>query len=296
MKILVAGLVKSSQFERLKEEGEKRGHVVDGCYSHDLVISASVDGFKPTLVSSDLSSYNLIYMIVGKKRWEWYTAGLYLKEKYGTIIVNQKYVDPTYNLYYTPAIDYLNQVKNNLPFPASVVFFSPDKIDSFLSKFSFPLIVKGSGGRKGRGVFLVNERKGIIKALSELPQESSFVVREFIPNDGDIRIFTVGYKAIGAMKRVPAEGEFRSNISQGGHGEPFDLRENPEIRDIAEKASRVMQVEVAGVDIIIHKNTGRPYILEINPAPQFEGLEKYTGVNAAEEIVKYFEELYNTHK
>ncbi|BCX15037.1 MAG: hypothetical protein KatS3mg088_720 [Patescibacteria group bacterium] len=35
MKILIAGLVENIQVVRLREEGEKRGHVVDGCYATD---------------------------------------------------------------------------------------------------------------------------------------------------------------------------------------------------------------------------------------------------------------------
>ena len=154
------------------------------------------------------------------------------------------------------------------------------------------MIIKTAEGRQGKGVFKVDSKVELEKAVEELPQESpAFVVREFIPNDGDIRIFTIGYKAIGAMKRTPREGDFRSNISQGGSGEPYELDKYPEIKELAEKVSKITKTEIAGVDIIIHKETGKPYILEVNPGPQFTGLEKYTGVNAAGEIIKYFEKL-----
>ncbi|BCX15035.1 MAG: hypothetical protein KatS3mg088_718 [Patescibacteria group bacterium] len=60
------------------------------------------------------------------------------------------------------------------------------------------------------------------------------------------------------MKRMPTrEGEFRSNISQGGKGESFDLEKYPEIKDLAEKAAKVTRTEIAGVDIIINKSTGK---------------------------------------
>jgi glutathione synthase/RimK-type ligase-like ATP-grasp enzyme len=118
------------------------------------------------------------------------------------------------------------------------------------------------------------------------------VIREYIPNDGDIRVFCVGYSAIGAMKRTPPKGDFRSNISVGGSGTEYDLSKNPKVKEIAEKFSRVMELEIAGVDVMIHKDIGEPYILEINPGPQFMGLEKYTKTNAALEIIKYFEFLY----
>lgn len=295
MRILIAGLKTNPQFKRIKEEGEKRGHKVDGCLSSELVVDADPGHFEVTLRGKLLDRYDLIYLwTVVKRRWEWFTAAYYLNAKYRTIIVNQKAIDTTYNYYLTPAIDYLKQTRNNLPFPKSVIIFSERSIDAVIEKFKFPLIVKSSRGRQGRGVFLVSSKDELGQKVEEILKESySLVIREFIPNDGDIRVFIVGYKAIGAMKRIPPEGDFRSNISVGGRGEGFDLEKYPEIRKLAEKLSRITKTEIAGVDIIIHKKTGKPYILEINPGPQFTGFEKYTGVNAALEIIKYFEKLYN---
>lgn len=294
MKILIVGLVKNDQLERLKQEAQKRGHSLDGCYVSELVIETGNNFFEPTLRGKSLEDYDLIYLwSVGQRRWEWYTVALYLSEKIGTKIVNQKAIDPEYNFYLTPAIDYLKQVNSDLSFPRSAIIFSHKSVESVINNFEFPLILKVSGGRQGKGVFKLENKEDLIQKSKELEEITpSQVIREFIPNDGDIRIFTVGYKAIGAMKRTPTkEGEFRSNISQGGKGEKYDLAKNPQIQEIAQKASEVLKTEIAGVDIIINKETGKPYILEINPGPQFTGLEKFTGVNAALEIIKYFESL-----
>lgn len=292
MKILIAGLKKSYHIRRLQEEGEKRGHAVDGALASELTIYATQNEFEPTLRGRTLKNYNLIYLMLSKRRWEWYTAALWLKGKYGTRIVNQRVVDFSYPSYLTPAIDYLHQNKEGLPFPPSAVVFSKKSIDAVIKRFSFPLVVKASWTEKGKGVFLAKNHDELEEATDKaLALSPSFVLREFIPNNGDIRVFTVGYKAIGAMKRIPKQGEFRSNISQGGRGESFPLDKNPQLQNLAEKASKVTRTEIAGVDIILDKNTGTAYILEVNASPQFEGLEKYTGVNAAEEIIKYFETL-----
>jgi len=297
MKILIVGLVNNPQLLRVKEEGEKRGHQVDGCYASDLIIKASTDSFNVLFKSETLkpTTYNLIYLwSVGKRRWEWYTAMHFLNKNYKTVIVDSKVIDPTYNYYLSSASDFLKQTESLLPYPKSALIFSNKSINYVIENFKFPLIVKISEGRQGKGVFKVDSREEIDTKVSELLEVSpSVILREFIPNDGDIRIFTVGYKAIGAMKRTPTkEGEFRSNISRGGRGENFDLAGNPEVKEIAEKLSEITRTEIAGVDIIINKDTGKPYILEINPGPQFTGFEKYTGINAAEEIIKYFEELF----
>ncbi len=308
MKILIVGLVNNPQLKRVREEAEKRGHQVDGCYASDLIIKASTDKFEvslkshiqlPTARHPLLTSYDLIYLwAIGKRRWDWYTACQFINKNFGTVIVNNKIIDPTYNYYLSSASDYLKQTEEKLPYPNSAIIFSAKSVDSTINDFTFPVILKESEGRQGRGVFLLNSKEEVeAKAKELLKDNSSVILREFIPNDGDIRIFTVGFKAIGAMKRTPTkEGEFRSNISQGGSGENYELNIYPEIKELAEKLSFITKTEIAGVDIMINKITGKPYILEINPGPQFTGFEKYTGNNAAEEIIKYFETLYNNGK
>lgn len=293
MKILIVGLSTHPQIKRLQEEAEKRGHEVVGCYTSELVISASQNDFNVSL-RGDPINHDLIYFwAVGKRRWEWYVAAEFLNKSRGTVIVNRKAIEADYNYFLTPANDFLKQNEEKLLFPKSSIVFSPKSVDSVVSEYSFPVVVKSTTGHQGKSVFLVNDREELRNKVKEITVDApAAVVREFIPNDGDVRIFTVGYKAIGAMKRSPTkEGEFRSNISVGGRGENFDLSARPDVAKIAEKLSKITRTEIAGVDIMIHKETGDPYILEINPGPQFMGLEKYTDTNAALEIIKYFEQL-----
>jgi RimK family alpha-L-glutamate ligase len=293
MKILIAGLKKKPQFLRIKEEAEKRGHIVEGCLASDLVILGSTDVFRPFLKDGrKLEEYDLIYMFVGKRLWEWFTAAKYINSKFGTIIVNGKSIDPTYNYFQTPVIDYLRQTENKIPYPKSALVFSDTALESIEDEFTFPVIVKSTLGHGGKGVYLAKTKNELEKLVFELTEEiKSCVIREFIPNDGDLRVFCVGYKAIGAMKRTPKKGDFRSNVSQGGSAKRFDLSKYPNIKSIAEETAKVMRVEVAGVDIMIHKKTKKPYVLEINLNPQIAGIES-TGLNVAGEIVKYFEKLY----
>lgn len=291
MKYLIAGLKKNIQLERLREEGEKRGHVVEGCLASELTIFSSNSQFKPSLRGKKLE-YDLVYLVVSKRRWEWYLACYYLRERFKTVIVNSKVVDPDYKLYITPFMNYYRQFKEEIPFPKSALVFSEKSLPSVMKDFNYPVIVKTSLGRQGRGVFKVDNVDELKVSVAEgLEVANSVIVREFLPNDGDIRILTVGFKAIGAMKRIPRQGDFRSNISLGGRGEKFDLSKSPGIAEIAEHASRLTRTEVAGVDVMINKNNDKPYLLEVNPSPQFKGFEKFVGTNVAEEIIKYFETL-----
>jgi ribosomal protein S6--L-glutamate ligase len=297
MKILYVGLKKKRQILRVREEAEKRGHSVDGCYPSELIISGDAKKFEAKLSTGQkLSDYDLIYVIAGRRLWEWYTACLYVHKNFGTIIVNNKAIDPSFNFYHTPAIDYLRETEEGLPYPKSAIIFSPSSLNDVSKEFKFPVIVKASMGHRGMDVYKVESRNKLEIIVSELTDDiKSCVIREFIPNDGDFRIFCVGYKAIGGMFRTPKKGDFRSNISQGGSAKGIDLKKYPKIIELAEKAAKLTRTEIAGVDIILDKKTKKPYILEVNSGPQIDGLES-TGVNVAGSIVKYFEELHTAKK
>jgi len=60
-----------------------------------------------------------------------------------------------------------------------------------------------------------------------------------------------------------------------------------EVIEIAERAARVLEVEVAGTDIIRDLETGKFYVVEVNEAPQFKVFERRTKINAARKILEF---------
>lgn len=293
MKILIVGVVSGAQVERVREEAGEKGHSVEGCYVKQLTVTSDKNGFHPSLREKPLEDFDLIYLLTagGTRRWMWNAAIEYLAQEKGTIIVNRHTVDP--NFHYNPNVlkEYLLLSKHGITYPKTVTISSIKSLDFLITQLSFPFIVKSGEGRKGKSVFKVENKDELSEVLSDLEKaESTIVAREFIPNDGDIRVFCIGYKAVGAMFRTPKEGDFRSNVSQGGTAVQYDLNANPKVKEIAERAAEVTRTEIAGVDVMIHKETGEPYILEVNPGPQFVGIES-TGINVVEKIVLYFEQL-----
>jgi len=112
-----------------------------------------------------------------------------------------------------------------------------------------------------------------------------FLVQEYIENDGDYRVMTVGYKCIGGYKRQPKVEKLVLNLSAG---KSQGLKEVPsDVTETAEMAAKALGVEIAGTDLVRSKNDGRVYIIEVNEAPQFGVFEKRTGVNAARAILEY---------
>lgn len=155
-----------------------------------------------------------------------------------------------------------------------------------------PYIVKLNEGTQGMGVFLAEDDKQAENFLGTFSQlNTEVMVQEFIGEFAgtDIRVYVVGDKIIGAMKRKSQDDDFRANISLGGHSTEVELTK--EEFDLALKASRAVNMNISGIDII-RSNRG-PLIIEINTAPDFcgeYGIDEVANVNAAGSMIEYAEE------
>mgnify|MGYP003626740634 FL=1 len=149
-----------------------------------------------------------------------------------------------------------------------------------------PLIVKLLEGTQGYGVVLAPTKKAaqsIIEAFHSM--KARVIVQEFIQESkgADIRAFIVNGRVVGAMKRQGKEGEFRSNLHQGGSGSLIKLTKKE--REAALTAAQAMGLPIAGVDLL--QSERGPLILEVNSSPGLEGIEKSTGKDVADSIIKY---------
>lgn len=153
-----------------------------------------------------------------------------------------------------------------------------------------PLIVKLLEGTQGYGVVLAPTKKAaesMIEAFHSM--KARVIVQEFISEakGADIRAFIIGNRVVGAMKRQGKEGEFRSNIHQGGSGEIIKLSKKE--REVALTAAKAMNLAIAGVDLL--QSDRGPLVLEVNSSPGLQGIEKATKKDIAIEIVKYVEKI-----
>ena len=110
-----------------------------------------------------------------------------------------------------------------------------------------PLIVKLLEGTQGYGVVLAPTKKAaqsMIEAFHSM--KARVIVQEFIKESkgADIRVFVVNGKVAGAMKRQGKEGEFRSNLHQGGSGSLIKLSKKE--REAALTAAQAMGLPIAG--------------------------------------------------
>lgn len=149
-----------------------------------------------------------------------------------------------------------------------------------------PVIIKLIEGTQGIGVLLaesVTAAESIIELLQS--QKQNVLIQKFVAESKgkDIRAFVVGDRVVAAMRRVAQGQEFRSNVHRGGVAEAVELP--PEYAETAVRATQIMGLSVAGVDML--ESASGPQIMEVNSSPGLEGIESCTGLDVAGAVIEY---------
>jgi len=141
---------------------------------------------------------------------------------------------------------------------------------------TLPCVVKPRFGSWGADVMLCETTDGLDRALaiaSSRPwwARHGALVQELVPPSGrDLRLLVAGGRVVGAAARVAAAGEWRTNVSVGGHLERAEPP--PEAIAEAERAAQVLAIDLAGVDLLPWDDGW--VVLEVNGAIDFD--ERYT--------------------
>ena len=127
------------------------------------------------------------------------------------------------------------------------------------------IIIKPLYGNGGAGVFRLGGGDENLGALLEIFETAyrgePYVIQRYLPDvrQGDKRIILVDGVAVGAINRVPAEGEARSNMHVGGRPEPIAM--TPRDRAICKAIGPTLKARgliFVGIDVI------GEYLTEIN--------------------------------
>ncbi len=148
------------------------------------------------------------------------------------------------------------------------------------------IILKPLYGNGGAGVFRLEHGDRNLNSLHELfsgINREPLIAQKFLPDvsGGDKRVILVDGEPVGAINRVPAEGETRSNMHVGGRAEKVSLTERDlEICAAIGPLLREKGQIFVGIDVI-----GR-YLTEINVTSPtgLQELERFDGVNVTAKI------------
>jgi len=179
--------------------------------------------------------------------------------------------------------------KMRIPVPKTIVIRRFEYLDDAVKKVGgYPIIIKSPFGTEGREVVIIESRRSLYSALDIIWRQSQsgiILIQEYVSEatGSDYRAFVVGDHVVAAMKRTAAVGDFRSNLSLGGDAVPVKLTAEEE--SLAVRATRVLGLDICGVDIL--RGNGGPVIMEMNANPGLEGISRVTGIDVAAEMIRY---------
>ena len=134
-----------------------------------------------------------------------------------------------------------------------------------------PLVLKPRFGSWGRDVSLCRTQAELDNELDRLRfrgwfREHGVLAQKLVPPQGwDLRLIVAGGRVVGAARRTPAPGEWRTNVALGGVTEPT---EPPALaRALALSAAAAIGADLVGVDLL-PTETGY-LIIELNGAVDF---------------------------
>ncbi len=160
----------------------------------------------------------------------------------------------------------------------------------------YPVVAKQTSGRQGDGVMrIMDAGDARQRALPALDRRRGLIVQRYLPIDKrrDLRALVIGGEVVCAASLIPSTGEFRANFHLGSNIEATAL--TGDIEPIAVGAATAVGCDVAGVDMIVDKDD-RPFIVEVNYAPGFKGLEAATGLDIAGRIIQFAADRYRQHR
>ena len=279
MKLLVLG--KKNTFECLRILEEARNVGVDASFSEiSNLMFVNEENLSVWIGEENILVYNaVLFRGLGKSFHLAKSLAQFLFSK-GKIVIDEKLA----NTNYIPdkTLTMVLCAIHGLPYARTIQIFNKQDITHVQGKLTFPIIAKNIVSSQGRGVFLIEDFQKLKEFFEQQDRIENFILQQQLRRHAeDYRVFVVGGKALGVMKKTAKTGEYRSNVSQGGKTE---MVIDSEIQNLGVKAAQLTNTEIAGVDIMLDE-ADNPYILEINRAPQFQGFEKISGMNIAKEIV-----------
>ena len=164
--------------------------------------------------------------------------------------------------------------------PATLITRSFQELTAFHKRHG-EIVVKPLHGNAGAAVFRIGADGTNLRALAELFSEvwrEPFIAQAFLPavSEGDKRIILVDGEPVGAINRIPGEGEIRSNLAAGGTAAKTELTERE--REICAALGPELKARgllFVGIDVI----GGRLTEINVTSPTGLVALDRFNGTN-----------------
>ncbi len=175
--------------------------------------------------------------------------------------------------------------------PPTVVCQHADAALEAFEALGGDVVVKPLFGSEGRGMVRISDTEMAWRVLRTLERTQSVLyLQQFVRHPGwDLRVFVLGGRVLTAMRRY-SNGDWRTNVAQGGRGEVVRPSADEEILSL--RAAAALGAVMAGVDLMQGPH-GEWYVLEVNAVPGWRALAAATGVDVAAAVIDFLVHDFN---
>lgn len=243
----------------------------------------------------DLKDFDLIYLRIVGKRLEDATLVVNYAKENGIRLIDRVYEDS----FFIPstiskAMEMKKLAEAGINLPATYFGRLSSIAEDAPKLLGFPLVIKSTSGRKARDAWLLTNNEEIEKLTATLREREKkgdcFFAQKLVGSSQRVRVLVVGDKVLGAITR-PTKWRKTFLQKQGKqYSEEIKKALKPvpsKYSELAIKATRAAELDIAGVDILEDDNSHELFVIEANAAPAWNLIKRDCGVEVEEEILKF---------
>ena len=171
-----------------------------------------------------------------------------------------------------------------LPVPETIVCENSDDALVAFEQLGRDVVVKPIFGSEGRGILRVSDPDLALRTFRTLERlQAALYLQRFVDHPGyDIRVLVLDGRVLGGMRRV-SDGDFRTNVSREGRGEPHSVTDTE--AEWALRAASATGARFAGIDILYDRE-GYGFVIEVNAVPGWRAFQRVTGIDVAKLVIE----------
>lgn len=173
--------------------------------------------------------------------------------------------------------------------------------NTFLKKYSFPVVIKPASLSKGEGVVIAGNRQDFFTGFGNSKKLDDTILLEEYIKGVDYRFVVLKNKVICVFSKHPVGRYMPSNLSLGGIAKDVTSLTHPDFLKLALRIGKELNLAFCGIDMKIQGSISKPEngnycVLEVNSAPDssyFASLGKKQNTMISKMYDDIFEYLIN---
>jgi glutathione synthase/RimK-type ligase-like ATP-grasp enzyme len=147
--------------------------------------------------------------------------------------------------------------------------------DYIIKELGFPIVAKELVGQHMTGIYSISDKtqfRQLPEKIGERNRTAKYLFQKYIPLESEYRLLVLGDDVKVVHTKVPRDYSLlKLNYSNPNQSEEYLKVDSisPEIQKVAVKAANCLNIQIAGVDVAIEKETGKVFIIEVNRGPAF---------------------------